>query len=223
MKFNPSKCSVLRVKRPRAEEIASDYQLKRVTLGKVSSTPYLGVSISENLEWGGGGQISKIVSKMNSTLGFLRRNLKGCPSKLRDIAYFSMVLSLLEYSCLVWDPYRQGDVDKLNKIQRAAARFVGNNYQCKSSVTASIQDPGWTDLQTRRKNFRLTSLYTILNELITVPVSDLLTPANEKTRGGHKQSFKHIRANTTLGQNSFFTKLYLIGITFHQLLVNPDQ
>ena len=155
---------------------------------------------------GGGGQISKIASKLNSTLGFLRRNLKGCPSKLRDIAYFSMVLSLLEYSCPVWDPYRQGDVDKLNKIQRAAARFVGNNYQCKSSVTASIQDPGWTDLQTRRKNFRLTSLYTILNELITVPVSDLLTPANEKTRGGHKQSFKHIRANTTLGQNSFLYK-----------------
>ena len=52
IKFNPSKCSVLRVKRPRAKEIASDYQLKGVTLEKVYSTPYLGVSISENLEWG---------------------------------------------------------------------------------------------------------------------------------------------------------------------------
>ena len=38
MKFNPSKCSVLQVKRPRAKEIASDDQLQRVTLGKVSST-----------------------------------------------------------------------------------------------------------------------------------------------------------------------------------------
>ena len=149
MKFNPSKCSVLRVKIHRAKEIASDYQLKRVTLEKVSSTPYLGVSISENLEWG--DHISKIASKANSTLGFLRRNLKGCPSKLKEIAYFSMVQSLLEYSCPVWDPYRQGDVDKLNKIQRAAARFVTNNYQRKSSVTALIQDLGWTDLQTRRK------------------------------------------------------------------------
>ena len=45
MKFNPSKCSVLRVKRPRAKEIASDYQLKGVTLAKVSNSPYLGVSI----------------------------------------------------------------------------------------------------------------------------------------------------------------------------------
>ena len=125
MKFNSSKCSVLRVKRPRAKEIASDYQLKGVTLEKVSSTPYLGVSVSENLEWG--DHISKIASKANSTLGFLRRNLKGCPSKLKEIAYFSMVRSLLEYSCPVWDPYRQGDVNKLNKIQRGAARFIDLN------------------------------------------------------------------------------------------------
>ena len=119
-----------------------------------------------------GDHISKIASKANSTLGFLRRNLKGCPSKFKEIAYFSMVLSL-------------------NKIQRAAARFVTNNYQRKSSVTALIQDLGWTDLQTRRKNFRLTSLYKILNGLIAVPVSDLLTPADERTRGGHKKLFKH--------------------------------
>ena len=126
--------------------------------------------------------------------------------KLKEIAYFSMVRSLLEYSCPVWDPYRQGYVDKLNKIQRAAARFVTNNYQRKSSVTALIQDLGWTDLQTRKKNFRLTSLYKSFNGLIAVPVSDLLTPADKRTRGGHKKSFEHIRANTTLGQNSFLYK-----------------
>ena len=89
-----------------------------------------------------------------------------------------MARSLLEYSCPVWDPYRQGDINKLNKIQRAATRFLTNNYQRKSSVSALIQDLGWTDLQTRRKNFRLTSLYKILNGLIAVRVSDLLIPAD---------------------------------------------
>ena len=56
-----------------------------------------------------------------------------------------MVRSLLEYSCPAWDPYKQGDIDKLNKIQRAASSFVTNNYQRKSSVTALIKDLGWTD------------------------------------------------------------------------------
>ena len=174
------------MERPRAKQIASEYQLKGVTLGKVLNSPYLGVSFSENLEWG--DHISKIASKANSTLGFLRRNLKGCLSKLKEIAYFSMVRSLLEYSCPVWDRYRQGDIDKLNKIQRAAAHFVTSNYHHKSSVTAQIKDQGWTDLQTRRKNFSLTSLYKILNGLIAVPVSDLLTQADERTRGGNKKA-----------------------------------
>ena len=60
-----------------------------------------------------------------------------------------MVRSLLEYSCPVWDPYRQGDIDTLNIMQRAVARFVTSNYQRKSSVTALIKDLGWTDLEER--------------------------------------------------------------------------
>ena len=143
--------------------------------------------------------------------------------KLKEIAYFSMVRSLLEYSCSVWDPYRQGDIDKLNKIQRAAARFVTNNYQRRSSVTALIQDLGWTDLQTRRKNFRLTSLYKISNGLIAVPVSDLLTPADERNRGGHKNHSNILELTPRWDKILFCTKPYPIGIIFHQLLLNPDQ
>ena len=108
--------------------------------------------------WNWGGHISKIASKGNPTLKFSRRNLKGWPSKLKEIAYVSMVVSLFEYPWPVGNPYRQGEIDKLNKIQRAAVRFVTKNYQRKSSVTSLIQDLCWTDLQTRSKNFRLTSL-----------------------------------------------------------------
>ena len=86
-------------------------------MGRVDS--YLKPVISEKLD-----HISKIARKANSTLGFLRRNLKECPSKLKEI-----VRSLLENSCPVWDPYRQGDIDKLNKTQRAAARFVTNQIK----------------------------------------------------------------------------------------------
>ena len=82
------------MKRPRAKEMASDYQLKGVTLGKASSTPYLGVSISENLEWGDHIYIQNCELGEFHT-GFLEEKFKG-------IAYFSMVQSLLEYSCPVY-------------------------------------------------------------------------------------------------------------------------
>ena len=90
--------------------------LEGETLADVSSTPYLGVCLSETLEWE--AHIDKITSKANSTLGFLRRNLKTCPPKLRETAYFSLVRSSLAYSSAVWDPFRQKSNDKLEKFQR---------------------------------------------------------------------------------------------------------
>ena len=71
-------------------------------------------------------------------------------------------------------------------------------------MTSLIQNLGWTDLKTRRKNSRLLCMFKILNELVEIPINDRLIPADRRTRGGHNQAYKHIRANTTLGQNSFW-------------------
>ena len=83
-----------------------EYTLQGGTLGNFSSTPYLGVWLSEK------DHINKNTSKANSTLGFLWRNLKACPPKLRETAYFSLVRSSLGYSSAVWNPFRQKDIDK---------------------------------------------------------------------------------------------------------------
>ena len=131
-------------------------------------------------------------------LGFLRRNLKACPPKLRETAYFSLVRSSLEYSSAVWDPFRQKDIAKLETIQRSAARFVNQNYRQTASVTSLIQN------RAGRKNSRLVSMFKILNELVEIPINDRLIPADRRTRGGHNQAYKDLRANTTLGQNSFW-------------------
>ena len=60
----------------RAEEIASDYQL---TDGS-HSEKYQIHPTWESASVRTWNHISKIASKANSTLGFLRENLKGCPS-----------------------------------------------------------------------------------------------------------------------------------------------
>ena len=47
-------------------------------------------------------------------------------------------------------------------------------------------------------------MFKILNELVEIPINNRLIPADRRTRRGHNQAYKHIRANTTLGQNSFW-------------------
>ena len=71
------------------------YQLSSHILQQVDTNPYLGVTFSEDLKWS--SHITKITKKANSTLGFIRRNLKHCPESSRKTAYLALVRSTLEY------------------------------------------------------------------------------------------------------------------------------
>ena len=171
MNFNPSKSTVRHINRLRCKAYQHDYQLKGETL---------------------------VTSKASSTLGFLCRNLKKCPPKLKETAYISMVRFTLEYSCAIWDPFQKKDIDKFNQIHRSAARFVTSNYSRKASVSTMLKSLGWEDLQSRQRNARLTLFYKILNRHVKIPVSDGLVPADERTRGANNKNYKHIRSATSV-------------------------
>ena len=94
---------------------------------------YLGVTLSNDLEWS--RHIATMTNKANSKLSFLRRNLKGCPEKLKQTAYFSLTRSFMEYGATVWDPYQKYNSDKVERVQRRAARFVKSRYSRYSNVS----------------------------------------------------------------------------------------
>ena len=96
------------------------------SIKQVSSAKYLGVTINEKLQWA--EHISNITKKASATLGFLHRNLNRCPSIIKTFCYKSLIIPILEYACTVWDPYTHKDINKIDKIQRRAARFAKNNY-----------------------------------------------------------------------------------------------
>ena len=69
-------------------------------LQQVSENPYLGVTLSDNLN-----HFQKISKKANSTMVFLRKNLKSYSEQCKMSAYISLVRSILDYSAIIWDPY----------------------------------------------------------------------------------------------------------------------
>ena len=161
MAFHPNKCQVLSISRKAKEKIIQhDYKLHNHTLEHVKSAKYLGVTINDTLDWG--EHISNISQKANRTLNFIRRNLHVASTRVKETVYKALVRPTIEYASTVWDPYEQVDIDRIEKIQRRAARFVKNRYHNRSSVTDMLSDLKWTPLQKRRKTARLTMMYKIL-------------------------------------------------------------
>ena len=114
---------------------------------------YLGVILQSNLKWD--KHVSSVISKATQTLGFLRRNFKSAPLKIRELAYCLMVCPQVEYAASVWSPWLLKDIQKLKALQRRSARFVLRNYQQTASVTNMISQLGWDSLESRRKRFRV--------------------------------------------------------------------
>ena len=131
MTFHPQKCSVMSITRSRSP-IMHNYKLKGLTLSREHSTKYLGVDIQSNLQWN--DHIARITKKSNSILGFLRRNLKRTSEETKASAYKAMVRSNLEYCATVWSPHHKVQINKVEMVQRRAARFTTNRYRNTSSV-----------------------------------------------------------------------------------------
>ena len=130
-------------------------QLNSHILKNVDNNPYLGLTIAKDQKWS--THIDNISKKASSTLGFIQRNLKKCPTECKKTAYVALVRSTLEYGATIWDPYIEKDVSKLEKIQRKAVRFIKNDYRSRTpgSVTNMQKELNLPTLQERRKEKRL--------------------------------------------------------------------
>jgi len=222
MRFNAKKCYIMSIN----NKTNNFYQLDNHILQQVDENPYLGVTFTENLKFS--NHINKISGKASSTLGFLRRNLKHCPLQCRKTAYLSLVRSTLEYSSIVWDPYLQKDTDKLEQVQRRAARFISADYTSRETgcISKMLQQLEIPPLQERRKMARLTFFYKVTEGLVpAMPIETYLTPIRGKRiirprqfrdcvssnivtnqAVNHQKCYQPLQCNSTAYKNSFFPR-----------------
>lgn len=204
MRFNATKCNIMRISRSR-NPLTRMYSLCGHVLAEVDIAKYLGINISSELSWS--PHVSSVASRANSTLGFLRRNLRQCPMKLKETAYIALIRSSLEYAASIWDPYLKRDIDALERVQRRAARFTKGDYGTTSSVTAMLTELGWHQLADRRRDLRLALLYKIVHGHVAVPVDSLnLTHKDSRTRSKHGLTFRHPSAKTNELKNFFINR-----------------
>ena len=87
--------------------------LHNQTLENVQLAKYLGITISDNMDWG--QHISDISSKATKTLGFLRRNLAFAPMRTKEVTYKTLVRPKLEFAASIWSPYSKLQINQVEK------------------------------------------------------------------------------------------------------------
>ena len=137
---------------------------------------YLGLELTQNLSWN--SHVDKITSTANRTLGFIRRNLKYAPLPAKELAYKSFVRPQLEYCCSIWDPHQATIKNKIEMVQRRAARFVTKRYNNRSSVGDMLYNLGWDTLQERRRQIKMCLMYKIVNHQVSIDVTSYIKPSD---------------------------------------------
>ena len=183
---------------------------------------YLGATISSDLSWN--PHVDYTVKKATNSLNFLRRNIQDCTPRVKEQCYKSLVRPVMEYASCVWDPNTTTNINKLEMVQRRAARFVKGDYDRTSSVTTMLNDLGWETLQERRRHPKASMFYSIVYGLVCIPLAPFLIPTSARATRGHNMKFLVPQSSVNAHMYSFFPCTTRIGTNFHsRLSQHPAQ
>ena len=190
MKFNVAKCHSVRVKRHSPlKQIKYSYILLNQTLEQVTSAKYLGITITDKLDWG--QHVSEVSTKATQTLSFLCQNLALAPRETKDMAYKTLVHLKLEYPSPVWNPYIKSQVNQLEKVQRTTARWTCRRWQNTSHVGDMLSELEWPTLEEWHEQALLAFFHKIHSGTFAFERNKYLTPTPRlrQTRVSHELKY----------------------------------
>jgi hypothetical protein len=128
------------------------------------------------------------VKKAWKTLHFTMRILRKGNSDTKSLACVSLVRPILEYGASCWDPYREGQINALDRVQKKTAKFVHNKIS-----------PNWESLASGRKRSRLCALYkAYCGEWVWKDIGDSLKLPHYLSRVDHVRKIRTRRQRAVI-------------------------
>ena len=191
MQFKISKCVHLPIT-SKTKPSSHQYSLCGHPLSKVTSHAYLGVKLDSKLSWT--KHITEITTKSSKVLGMVNTTLGPCKPEVKDTAYNMLVLPKLEYS-RIWNPHTSSQINRLERIQHYAARFVANDHRRTNGPTTLVLTLNWQTIGRRRIIKQAMTFYKILDNVIKIkPPTRLLT----RSRNRHHYTVPRSRLKTVV-------------------------
>jgi len=108
----------------------------------------------------------------------------------------SLVRPILEYGAACWDPYREGQISALDRVQKKAAKFAHHK-----------NIPNWENLVLRRKLSSICALFKAYSgERVWKPIGDILQWPHYLSRVDHEKKIRSRRQSTDIGKYSFVNR-----------------
>ena len=130
----------------------------------------------------------------------------------------TLVRPIMEYASVVWDPFTEENIRKLEMVQRRAARMVYANCRLTSSVTIMLQQLQWSTLQERRAQAKVIMVYRIVYSLVDIQADQLIPTISVR---GHNMRLMVPFARTLIYQRSFFQDTIRLWNSLQQSAVLP--
>lgn len=172
--LNIGKCCVMSYSKSHSH-IIYNYLLNDVTLTRKTEVKDLGIIFDIKMKFD--KHHDYVVSKAYSRLGFIKRNSQKFkdPCTIKAL-YVALVRSILDYGCVIWNPFYNEQSDRIERIQRNITRFA--LYKLKwpelPSYVARRKLLGLQSLKDRRSHFALMFVFNIFSKkIVCVELLDL--------------------------------------------------
>ena len=151
-------------------------------------------NLTQRLKLGGSNQLHGEKGLESTTIH--NANTQKGNSNTKSLAYMSLVRPTLEYGVACWDPYREGQISALNRVQKKAAKFVHHK-----------NSPNWETLASRRKLSRICALFKAYSgERAWKAIGDRLQWPHCLSRVDHERKIRSRRQRTDIGKYSFVNR-----------------
>ena len=122
----------------------------------------LGVLLSSDGQWS--AQISRVVTTASRVAGWTLSAFRSRTRRTMMTLYKSLVRPHLDYCCTLWSPSKNGDISRVEDIQRSYTRKIvglkGLNYWQR------LQTLGLLSLQRRRERYTMILVWKVYNNEI---------------------------------------------------------
>ena len=124
LKFHPNKCKVMSVANKCVDKGTKHYYLydnegNKIELEQSDGEKDIGVLVDETLSFN-----KHIQNQTNSIMGLIRRTCTHLDEQSFKYLFQALVRPHIEYPEAVWSPFKVGDIEKIENVQRRATKQV---------------------------------------------------------------------------------------------------